>query len=301
VNRQGIKQSIPAPARTYRGIRISPDGERLTAEVQDLSRSVSQDLWIYELQRQTFNKVTFEGLNRFPVWSTDGKRLIHASNVTTRVTGLLRSSPADSSGQPVDLLKDDSGFIPSSSSQDGFLIGVRPATPGGTAPGNQLAVLKLDSNGASVLGKLEPFLDARFRRSNPDFSPDGKWVAFQSNQTGADEIYVVPYPGPGGIVQVSAGGGTQPRWNRNGRELFFRNSDQMMAANIEISGSTLRADTPHELFSHTSAFYDVSPDGQRFLMLDTIDAPSGPAETSREWHVIVNWFDELRRLVPLPE
>ncbi len=218
VDRQGVEQSIPTPSRPYGGIRLSPDGGRIAMQVVDITGVISVDDWVYDLERRTFNKVTFEGIHISPVWSTDGKRLIHTSGTMGGVSLCLTSSAADSSGEPIPLWEDNLGFLPSSLSSGGVLIGNRPAaSPGNRLPGNQLAVLQIDPGGTSATGELEPFLDARFLRTEAQFSPDGKLVAFQSDQTGVNEIYVVPYPGPGGIVQISNSGGTQPRWNRNGR------------------------------------------------------------------------------------
>jgi hypothetical protein len=139
-------------------------------------------------------------------------------------------------------------------------------------------------------------LDARFARGGFQFSPDGKWVAYESNETGRNEVYVVPYPGPGGKSQVSTDGGTQPRWNHNGRELFFRNGDKMMAVNVE-TGAAFRPGSAYMLFETVAGDYDVTPDGRSFLMMK--QAAVGPGGAGSELHVILNWFEELRRKVPL--
>jgi hypothetical protein len=181
---------------------------------------------------------------------------------------------------------------PTSVSPDGKLvIGVRSS---GAAPsGSEIWVLPLDGAKAAE-AKPQPFLDTRFTRGNLRFSPDGKWVAYESNETGPNEIYVVPYPGPGGKSQVSTDGGVQPRWNRNGRELFFRSGSKMMAVDVE-TGATFRAGMPRLLFEKASGDYDVAPDGRRFLMLK----PAAASADTSELHVILNWFDDLRRRVPL--
>src|SRR5262249_23503679 len=144
--------------------------------------------------------------------------------------------------------------------------------------------------------KPQSFLDNSVSRGDLQFSPDGKWVAYESSEGGRSQIYVVPYPGPGGRSQVSTDGGTQPRWNKNGRELFFRSGAKMMAVAVE-TGATFRAGAAHVLFEKAAGDYDVAPDGRRFLMLK----PTPAAGDAGELHVIVNWFDDLRQRVPLPK
>jgi eukaryotic-like serine/threonine-protein kinase len=127
---------------------------------------------------------------------------------------------ADGSGQPVALSDQGTTPYPTSVSPDGkFVIGVRSSINNLTRSGTDAWILPLDADPKTA--KPQPFLDSGFLRGELQFSPDGKWVAFQSNESGRNEIYVVPYPGPGGKSQVSTDGGTQPRWNRNGREMFF--------------------------------------------------------------------------------
>ena len=145
--------------------------------------------------------------------------------------------------------------------------------------------------------KPNPLLRTQFTESSPTFSPNGRWVAYQSNESGRNEVYVQAYPGPGGKVQISTAGGTKPIWARDGGELFYRNSDKMMAVPIrDQSGFTFG--TPRILFEgryetgRRVPGYDISPDGQRFLMVKTPDE-SAP----RQINVIVNWFEELRRRV----
>ena len=135
----------------------------------------------------------------------------------------------------------------------------------------------------------------------PRFSPDGHWLAYISNESGRHEVYVQPYPGPGGKLQISAEGGTEPVWNRNGRELFYRSGDRMMAVDIATQSGFV-AGKPRMLFEGhyertpaTSPNYDVSSDGQRFLMLKT-DAQEVAAPT--QINIVLNWFEELKRRVP---
>lgn len=134
------------------------------------------------------------------------------------------------------------------------------------------------------------------RESKPKFSPDGNFVAYESNESGPLEIYVQPFPGPGGRWQVSNGGGHEPNWSPKGRELFYLNGSTLMAVTYSIDGDTFRAGAPRELFGGTFVsntffrWYDVFPDGEHFLVLQ--------AAGDKELVFVVNWFEELTRLVP---
>jgi Tol biopolymer transport system component/tRNA A-37 threonylcarbamoyl transferase component Bud32 len=294
VDRQGTERQLTAPSRPYIGPRISPDGRRVAFHVEELNRNVDINVWVHDLERGTTTRLTFERSNWYPTWSADGRRLIFMSSSSiTSPTGTLMSMAVDGSGQPVTLMGEGALHVPSSVSPDGKLvIGVRaPGAQRIRDSGNDLWVLPLD--GAA---KPQVFLDNRFTRGELKFSPDGKWVAYESNESGRNEVYVVPFPGPGGKSQVSTEGGTQPRWNRNGRELFFRSGAKMVAVDVE-TGEAFRAGASHTLFEKISSDYDVAPDGKRFLMLK----PSIAAAESTELHVILNWFDDLRRRVPLPK
>lgn len=148
--------------------------------------------------------------------------------------------------------------------------------------------------------KAQPFLRTPFTEGGPRFSPDGRWLAYVSDESGRREIYVQPYPGPGGKWQISTEGGGEPVWNRNGRELFYRSGGKMMAVDVATQPS-FTAGKPRVLFEGpylptplTSANYDVSPDGQRFLMLKPNESTEAPTQIS----VVLNWFEELKQKIP---
>jgi Tol biopolymer transport system component len=149
--------------------------------------------------------------------------------------------------------------------------------------------------------KAQPFLRTPFNESVPRFSPDGHWLAYVSDESGRWEIYVQPYPGPGGKWQISTEGGTEPAWNPNGRELFYRSGDKMMAVEIATQPSfavgkpRMLFEGPYQASPATGPNYDVSPDGQRFLMLKPSEArEAAPTQIN----VVLNWFEELKRRVP---
>jgi eukaryotic-like serine/threonine-protein kinase len=143
-----------------------------------------------------------------------------------------------------------------------------------------------------------PFLRTSFNEANPTFSPDGRWVAYQSNESGRDEVYVAAFPGPGMKVLVSTEGGAEPVWSRDGQELFYRSGDKMMAVAIMIQPA-FRASKPQVLFEKPYAVYgprncDVTPDGQHFLMIKESEQVADVTHIN----VVLNWQEELKRLVP---
>jgi hypothetical protein len=147
----------------------------------------------------------------------------------------------------------------------------------------------------------QPLVHTPFNEGSPTLSPDGRWLAYASDASGRYEIYVQPYPAPGGRVQISIAGGTEPVWSRNGRELFYRSGDKMMAVEIDTR-SSFSAGKPKFLFQGLyqptpvlDANYDVTPDGRRFVMIK----PGAEEQVPTQVNVVLNWFEELKRLVPV--
>ena len=183
--------------------------------------------------------------------------------------------------------------MPGSWSPDGQLLAFSRSGP---TTGSDIWVLNLKGE-----RKPQPFLQTPANESGGMFSPDGRWLAYESDESARWEVYVQPFPGPGGKVQISTEGGVEPVWARNGRELFYRNGDKMIVAAVETK-PTFAAAKPKLLFERhyeastppVLANYDVSLDGQRFLMIK-----AGEQESSAtQLHVVLNWSDELSRLAP---
>jgi Tol biopolymer transport system component len=199
---------------------------------------------------------------------------------------------ADGNGGLERLTSGDLLTAPLSFSPDGQFMAYIESNP---TTGYDIWVMHLSDR------KAEPFIRTPFNDTAPQFSPDGRWIAYVSNESGHNEVYVQPYPGPGGKWQISTSGGTEPVWNRNGRELFYRAGNKMMAADVSTQ-SGFSSGTPRLLFESpyvptpaTFPNYDVSSDGQRFLMLKPVDQ-SGAAVT--QINVVLNWFEELKQRVP---
>jgi len=286
VNRQGLATPLIEDRQAYRRPRLSPDGQRVAVAVQS---AANQDIWIYDIGPGTRMRLTVEGNNFSPVWTPDGNRVTFAADRDG--TRHLYWKPADGSGQAEPLL--------SMNSEN------RPIPTSWSPDGESLAFY--DSSGARDIwvlpreGDASTFVATAFDERSPMFSPDGRWLAYVSDESGRDEIYVQPYPGPGGKWPISTEGGTEPRWSADGHELFYRLGDKLMIVEVQ-SEPAFTSGRPQLVFEgpyltddpFATPNYDISPDGQRFLMIKQELAEQA------QIHVVLNWFEELKRLVPTP-
>ena len=288
VDRKGVHQSLPAPPGGYLTPRISPDGKLVAISL--LGNNLG--MWVYDLGRGTLTRLTSEGVIPFPVWSHDGRQLVYSGTLDDRLN--LYRMNADGGGVAERLTTNEDAQWPGSWSADGQVLAFTEAAP---ETGYDLMTLRLHGD-----HQTQVFLQTASNEYGPNFSPDDHWLAYGSDESGRQEIYVRPFPGPGGKWQISTEGGVEPVWARDGRELFYRNGDKMMAAAIQTA-PTLIAGKPRMLFEQHfeksifpfEANYDVSPDGKRFLLVVPSEGESTPAQIN----VVLNWSDELRRLTQL--
>ena len=302
VDRSGREERINAPLRAYGAPRISPDGTRLALNVS--SDQQSTDIWIWDLRREALRRLTFgPGINGLPLWTPDGRRIIFTSNRTGVFN--LYSQAVDGTGAADRLTTSANPQYQTSITPDGRLLAYETAPSPMTrllrlaSPASQLAS---DPAGAS-LSLVDPSGQILFDGRWPEFSPDGRYIAYQSAGSRA-EIYVRPYPRvESGRWQISTAGGTRPAWSRSGRELFYLDvSNALTVAPVHTSGSAFSAGKPAKVFDATyptpfpPRHYDVSPDGQRFLMLK--DSPAGDQQaTPASMIVVLNWLEELKQRV----
>lgn len=286
VGRNGTVQPLPVAPRAFEHPRLSPDGKRVALTI----REPQADVWVLELARGTLTRLTFEpGEDESPIWTPDGKRVTFSADRAGQMRQTYWRAP-DGSGVEEALFKTERHQHLSSWSPDGRALVTEEIDP---VDGVGIYTVSLGDKLA-----VRPFLQTRFAEGAATLSPDGRWLAYTSNESGRSEVYVQVFPGPGGKWQISTDGGTEPRWARSGRELFFRSGDKMMTVPVE-GQATFSAGTPRALFegqylrvSWEQANYDVSADGQRFLMI------SGPPSTSQtQLYLVVNWFDELKQRV----
>jgi len=290
VSRGGKEQPLAAPPGNYFGSRISPDGRKVAVQ-QD------NQVWVYDLARDTMTRFTFEGSqNIAPVWTPDGSRIAFMSDKDGPRSVFWQKS--DGSGGMEKLTSSEYVRFPCSWSADGRLLSFVEANP---TTGYDIWVLDMKdpSTGSGQGHKGTPFLRTPFYERGV-ISPDGRWMAYTSNESGRYEVYVQPYPGPGGKWQISTDGGMDVRWSTIGRELTYRSGDKMMAVDIATLPA-FSAGKPRMLFegayvpsSPTISSYDVSADGQRFLMLKPVER----AQAATQIVVVQNWFEELKQKVP---
>jgi serine/threonine-protein kinase len=296
VSRNGAEQPLAAPVRAYESPRLSPNGRRVAVGIAEQQETQT---WLYDIPRETLTRLTFEGsINGYPVWTPDGKRIAFSSNKDGPLN--LFWQLADGSGGFERLNSSEYIQTPHSWSADGQLLAFIEVNPN---TGVDIWVQRMGdpSVGTGQAPKSQPFLRTPFSEGAARFSPDGRWLAYISDESGRYEIYVQPYPGPGQKWQISTDGGTEPVWNPKGRELFYRSGDKMMVVEISTQPS-FTAGKPHVLFERhyqptttTPPNYDVSPDGQRFLMLKPVEqAQAAPTQIN----VVLNWFEELKQKVP---
>jgi len=288
VGRNGTEQPSDAPPHNYVYPRLSPDGRRLAVVLAEQGNQI----WQYDLARDTLTRLTFQGsFNLLGPWTPDGKQIAFSSNKEGALNIFWQL--ADGSGGLERLATSEFVQVPESWSPDRQLLAFTEINP---VTGRDIWVLQMSD------GKAQPFLRSPFNEWNPRFSPDGRWIAYDSDESGRSEVYVQPYPGPGGKWQASRDGGTEPVWNRNGRELFYRTGNKIMTVEITTQPN-FALGNPRMLFEGlyepsvgASSNYDVSPDGQRFLMVKQNEqAQTAPTQIN----VVLNWFEELKQKVPV--
>lgn len=307
VDRNGKEEPIAVPPDLYSHPRISPDGRLVALTVGNITDS---DIWIWDLVRKNLSPLTRDpSPDAVPLWTADGKRIAFMS--WSGGSGKIYLKSADGTGKVEPLGSDYGGALlslPSSWSGDGkelVFMGL-----------NLMGAVTYDIGAVEMEGerKFRPLLKEKYLETEPKISPNGQWMAYTSDVSGKNEIYVRPFPDvdSGGKWTVSTGGGTSPLWAPDGRELFYRNGDAVMAVSVKTE-TTFSPETPKTLFRGTYVSlssgiaplslnsWDISQDGKRFLMLkpgaSTGEAPvaAGP----RRINVVLNWFEELKGKVPV--
>ncbi|MFQ5616168.1 MAG: protein kinase, partial [Anaerolineales bacterium] len=289
VDRQGRAQTLPFPARTYSAPRLSPDEQRLGISIIDPQKG-NPDVWVCGLAHHTSTRLTFNpNVDVYSIWTPDGKQVTFASSSPRGPPDLFWKSAAGTGAEERLTAMEQAQFPTCWSPDGGFLLFTDEH------PETRFDIWLLAMADAR---KPKPWLRTEFNETAAVFSPDGRWVAYQSDESGRYEVYVRPFHGRGAKQQVSMEGGTEPLWAPRGRELFYRNGDKMMVVEVQTE-SDFTATKPKLLFegryltNRIMANYDIPGDSQRFLMIRN-DQEAAPTQL----RIVLNWFDELKRLVP---
>lgn len=290
----GKTQPLLAATGTYGNPRLSPDGRKLAFVGE------GSDIYVHDLERDTTSRLTFNGRSLVPVWSPDGKHLVFRTTGNDFTISWARSDGAE---EPQRLNESLNILVPWSFSPDGRRLLYFEHDP---KTGYDLWTLPLDLSDPDhpKPGKPELFLSTPADENVPRFSPDGRWVAYRSNESGNDEIYVRPFPvGNGGKWQISSGGGLYALWAKDGRELFYETADnRIMVLDYTVEGESFVPSKPRPwsdkqlLYSGTSNL-DLAPDGKRFVVLlmpETASVEKAPVHVT----MLLNFLDELRRRIP---
>jgi eukaryotic-like serine/threonine-protein kinase len=285
VDREGRVEPIDAPPRLYVHPRLSPDQQRIAVLITE----PRNDLWIYDIPRGTLSPLTSEGGSAYPIWTRDGSRIAYVSGREGEPPNVFWKL-ADRPGSEERLLTSDNPQVTETFAPDGTLLFVERRTTTGWD------ILTLSPDGTR---QPRPFLATPFNDMTPQISPSGRFVAYLSNETGQVQVVVRSFPEADVKLQVSAEGGGAAAWRGDERELYYRHGSAMMVAEVETE-PTLRISRPRELFRGQSAEiqgknWDVTPDGQRFLMVRS-EVRTPPTEIV----VVLNWREGVRPL-PRPE
>jgi Tol biopolymer transport system component len=298
LDRDGTEEVIPnTPPGWGIHLRLAPDGTRLAMAVYRGEFFAQNDIWVYDLARSTARRLTYGGANPSVVWSPDGGELVYHKQFSGH---LFRSRADGSGGTGARVTTRDRDGAPATWSQtdNALLFFDRPV-----GPGSRILALPMDAGSEAT-----PFKESRFNLGYLQFSPNGRWLAYASNETGTSEVYVEPYPGPGGATRVSTDGGHSPAWAAN--ELFYLRQTgervHMMAVDVDATEG-FRAGAPRVLFELPVSVrqatltgplrsYDVAADGRRFVMSKLTSTLPDPIT---QIHVVLNWTEELKRRVPV--
>jgi serine/threonine protein kinase len=296
VDRQGKEEPLTAPPKDYMYPKISPDGTRVALTIA----SPNMDIWIWDLIRKTLTRLTFDEKAEIQsIWTPDGKRIVFASGNSG--TNDICWKAADGTGEVKKLGSvPDRTLLPWSFSSDGKNLVMVEIVGGGF----DIGIMSMEGDHArKTLLQHEKFVQVQ-----PKISPDGRWMAYTSTESGSEEVYVRPFPEVDkGRWQVSTSGGSSPLWSPNGRELFYLGNENSVMTTAVETAPTFSLGTPKILFRHTNVGpsttsgtpWDISPDGKRFLMMKAPGSSASAAPGPRRINIVLNWFEELKQRVPV--
>jgi Tol biopolymer transport system component len=284
VDRSGKAQRMSQKRAPYYRLSLAPNGRYLAVEIL----AANNDIWLMDMERDTQTRLTSEAENSWPIWTADGKKIVFSSKRDGEYN--LYATPADGSGTIERLTTSKNWQAATSCAPDNRLLTFSQVS---SETGADIWLLPLEGE-----RKPRPFRQTTFNEYRGTFSPDGRWLAYQSDESGRSEVYVQPVSGTSTKWQISTEGGLSPHWSKAGREIVYRNGTKMMAVEISLE-PTFKAGRPQLLFAEKylaraiSEFWEITPDGEDFVLIK--DEERQPLTRI---NVVLNWFEELQRLVP---
>ncbi len=289
VDRRGGLEFLPCEPGFYgSNLKLSPDARRVAVQLLN-------DIWVYDFQTRTMTRTTFRGVNQAPVWTPDGRRIVFSSSQDVTRPTLYWIDPAGG-GEPEILTRDGEVQVPASWSRDGTTLAYAEIKM--VDPDTDFDIWLLTGGGP---WKRRNLIRSPFKDDQPMVSPDGRALAWVSNETGRFQVYIRPYPGAGRTV-VSPDGGTEPIWSRSGTELFYRSDRRFFSVPVTTKGA-ITVGRPSFLFSGDFVMgsvtpgipaYDVAPDGRRFIVITSATNAESPARLD----VAINWVEDVKRRAP---
>jgi serine/threonine-protein kinase len=301
LGRDGKLAPLRAASADWFNLQFAPDGRRVALGIRDAQESI----WVYEWAHDTLTRLTVDPADDVkPVWTPDGRRVAFASSRGDKSTLNLYWQRTDGIGDPQRLTESSQSQLPTSWHPSGRFLAFEQQNP---QSGFDVMVLPVEGDEARGwrAGKPRTLLNSPADEREPMFSPDGRWMAYVSNETGRAEVYVRPFPGAGGKWLISTGGGTFPTWSKTKHELFYGSpSQQIMVAGYSVDADSFRAEPPRlwsaerYLAREGSRMFDLHPDGERFGLASAAAQPTPTIKQDRVT-LIFNVFDELRRIAPV--
>jgi serine/threonine-protein kinase len=303
LTRDGKTAVLRATNALWANPRFSPNGQKLAVDISD---GTQRDIWVYEWARDTLTQLTFDpGEDRFPVWTPDGRRLVFASDRGKAGTFNLYWANADGTGEVTRLTDSPESHMQGSSWHPSGQFLAFQAGRGATGSDLMILPMEGDATRGWTPGTPTVFLSSPANEATPAFSPDGRWIAYASNEAGSNslDIYVRPFPGPGGPWRISTAGGRFPRWSAAAPELLCIGQATIMAARYTVVGDSFRSETP-QMWSPTSiqgvatgnAGYALHPDGKRVAAAAVADESDGLAHDKVVF--FFNFGEYLKKIAP---
>jgi serine/threonine protein kinase len=289
-NRDGVQVDTLGEPGSYFDCDLSPDDRYFAVQLVDPATS-NPDIWVYDINRRIKSRLTFAaGEDGYPAWSPDGA-YVYFSAVRQSALDLYRKPSTGAGTEELIFQSSPTKWLMDCASDGRNLVFISPTI---TSVGDDLWILPLGPDGKAA-GEPHEFQKTEFDEDDASFSPDGRWLAFASAETGEYEVYVRPFPGPGGKWQISSKGGDFPRWRKDGRELFYISAgNNMMSVDVDGRTESLTVGEPKQMFPvrapQANKPYDVSADGQTFYVV------TREAGFAASWiNVVINWNGELAK------